>query len=317
MEEWPVLGLPSPPHHTSLLQSSPIPVTIISNIGDHRFRINPPSSVITPIASIAPSSSFQAYVHHLPQWEKDLLTHIEWAYEPFEIFQVLQSINLVDSMLIVASDGAATDVHGMSFGIIIGTSCGKVLVKAMGRAIGEPHAHRAESIGILAGAHCGTIYHSIPGFNIPQSVVKVINALNRRLQYDRVYYANATLATDWDILEEVHTTYQSSWHGEYEFVIWARGSTPDTDDEACSTIMSDYISLADTLAYECRQTCLRTTPDSKIKLMPSAGCILYLDGKSTTSAYRENVRRWASQNAVLRYLENRHGWSTQTTMEID
>ena len=87
----------------------------------------------------------------------------------------------------------------------------------MGSVEGPSQAHRAESLGVLEGLEGARLLHHLQtftGLSFPFTAKfliscdnqRVINALDRRRQYDRVY-ANATLTSNWDVLEDIHQTY--------------------------------------------------------------------------------------------------------------
>jgi hypothetical protein len=178
-------------------------------------------------------------------------------------------------------------------------------------------------MGVLAGARLlfhlnkftGTQFSPSIEFVITCDSQKVINTLNRRRQYDRVY-ANATLATDWDILEEIHQTYESFPIGAYQY-LWARGRIQDTDADTLSTTMTAYIQVADNLAYEYRAHTRTSAKTATFHLVPSAKCALILTNHPTTTAYRENIRTAASHTDVMQYLQTRHGWDEQTRATVD
>jgi hypothetical protein len=91
-----------------------------------------------------PPYTWHDYMATLPEWEKDLLSSIQFV----DRRRLLHSLRS-DENLFMASDGGVTNQQG-SFGAVIATS-DHILIECGGRAHGtDPRPFRAEGYGILA-----------------------------------------------------------------------------------------------------------------------------------------------------------------------
>jgi hypothetical protein len=213
----------------------------------------------------------------------------------------------------------------MSFGVVIGTAKGLPLIEISGPAYGIPSSHRAECTGCLAGAlilHHLAIFTGIP---FPPSLPTVtisdnlgmITSLTARRAYT-IPYPNATLQTDWDLLEEIHQTYQMSKLTEHSYE-WVQGHQDSRIPSAERTSMSQqakYNIRADTLAGAFSldiDHSLRThTPNMRF-----TKCTLQLQNISQHGQYSRAIRRTVAEPELYKYLTRKHDWDETTHQEID
>lgn len=96
------------------------------------------------------SRDFDDYVRLLPSWEQSLLSDLHFVLEPHEIMATISTMDLADSILLVSDGGSIPDIT-MSFGVVMGTCRGDILVENSGIAFGEPSSFRSEGTGQLSG----------------------------------------------------------------------------------------------------------------------------------------------------------------------
>ena len=258
----------------------------------------------------------------LPHWEQELLQHINWILEPFEIMHYLHKQgSSEDFRLLIVSDGSSIDTTAMSFGLVIGSSSNQILLEAMGPAWGQPSSHRAECTGCLAGA---LIIQHLSKFTMQQFPENLqfkilsdnqgmIKSLTQRRTYSHPY-PNSTLNPDWELLEEIHHTYQSVTTTGLSFE-WIRGHQ-DRTTLASLSVEAKFNIRADHLAGDyCVMVEARVRPQSPI--MTQTKCVLYLQEKALHGHYESALRRSVAEPEFFQYLQKRHGWSSTTTTLID
>ena len=241
--------------------------------------------------------------------------------DPFHTMQTIHDMQADDKLLVV-SDGSSHESRSMSFGFAIGTHSGTPLLENMGPAYGKPSSHRAESTGCLSGAlalkHLQT-FTQIPFPPELQTVVisdndAMIKSLTDRATYHSVY-PNATLAPDWDLLEEIHQQYRTitSLHIKFQ---WVRGHQ-DTSTALGGLSSEAKLNVqADRLAAE-YNTMVDTRKRPKTPLMSATRCILQISGDSIHAQYPANLRRSAATASLSEYLTRKHAWPPGTYDRVE
>lgn len=274
--------------------------------------------------------SFNEYISALPHvWEADLLRHTTWVIQdPYAIINFLHHrMDHQKDELLIVSDGSSFEGHSMSYGVVLGTSKGITLLENIGPAHGIPSSHRAECTGCLAGALL--LHHLLQFTNatLPRGLkvrtisdnLSMIRSLTNRTKYSRSF-PNATLKTDWDLLEEIHQTYkvsQISLH-KYEWIkghqdanISQHGVRAQLSQEAKYNIRADELAGI----YSSQK---RSIPHQQVTpLMHHTRCLLQLNNTTHHGHFTSMIRRAASEPDFFTYLTYKHGWNEDTYNEVD
>jgi hypothetical protein len=141
----------------------------------------------------------------------------------------------------------------------------------------------------------------------------MISSLTDRSTYDKVYH-NATLVSNWDLLEEIHQTYKRTPTNYPEYQ-WVRGHQDSTSDTTSLTIEAQLNICADCLAGEYHHIVGRRR-HLKTPLMTHTRGILQISGDSTHAKYTAEIRRAASTTEYRAYLTCRHCWIPLTYDKI-
>ena len=272
-------------------------------------------------ARIPIAQTFHEYIQQAKSWEQELMQHITWHRLPFEIMEYLIKQRQKDEKLLIVSDGSSLEQQTMSFGIVIGTSKGVIFLEAMGPASGETSSHRAECTGCLAATVILSHLHRYTAIRIPGDIEVctisdnqgMIQSLQERAKYT-TGYTNTTLATDWDLLEEIHQTYKTlalSSHG-YK---WVQGHQ-DTKTTTTLSVEAKYNVRADQLAGEYIHMVSRQMR-SATPLFHHTKCNFRIREKSCNGKYIARIRKEAARAPYEKYLQQRHGWSESAMHDID
>ena len=130
---------------TPTIDDTPVDVFLIT---EHSVRVPTFPQCTSPIPTPALLHDFDNYLHCLPQWEQDLLQGVQFHKSPFALLDHLQRLPSNQTVLLV-SNGGSRKRQGMSFGLVLGTDDGTILVEHSGPAFGEPTSSRAEGTGQL------------------------------------------------------------------------------------------------------------------------------------------------------------------------
>jgi hypothetical protein len=133
----------------------------------------------------------------------------------------------------------------------------------------------------------------------------MITSLRDRSTYDTVYH-NATLVSNWDLLEEIHQTYKRT-PVKYPTYQWVRGHQDSTNNARSLPIEAQLNIRADCLAGEYHHIVDRRR-HSKTPLMTHTQCILQSKGDSTHAKYTAELRRSIATIEYRAYLTRRHLW---------
>ena len=141
----------------------------------------------------------------------------------------------------------------------------------------------------------------------------MIKRLHDRDQYDNVY-SNATLLSDWDLIEEIHQTYTTFGLIDHTYQ-WVRGhQDEDIEHQVKAEVL--YNIRADKIAREhtYKQVLPRTMPGI---VLPHTGCILHLHQEPCYGNYIPAIRRAAAKDEFQAYMKQRHDWTSDTINAID
>ena len=267
-----------------------------------------------------PQTSFSDHIRRLAPWVHQLLSHVNWVSGIDQTAEIIASLHS-ETPLLVVSDGSSIETQHMSFGVTIGTTTGLRLVELSGVCTGPPSSHRAECTGCLAGAlFCHEFFrftnttHTQLSILVASDNQGMIKSLTDRMSYTKVF-PNSTLQPDWDLLEEIVTTYRQLEVHDVTFE-WVRGHQDtghhdhDLSPQAIYNIRSDQLANEFTCAHG-----LQLFPEAPI--MPTTRCQLLIHGLTITSNHRAQLRIAGAEPAFFDYMTSKHQWSSTTVDDID
>ena len=215
--------------------------------------------------------------------------------------------------LLLVSDGSSIEDTTMSYGLVMGLTDGTILLEAMGPACGRPSSHRAECTGCLAGAvilknlveFTATSLPTAMELRIMSDNQGMIKSLTHRQTYN-ISYPNATLESDWELLEEIHTVYSMIKVGMKTFE-WIRGHQDTTSDGTQLTIEAEFNIRADHLAGE-YSIMVDNNKRNQTPMMSQTKCVFYLNNQAHHGHYTSAIRRSMAEPQFFNYLQQRHNW---------
>ena len=166
----------------------------------------------TSESTTSPFPTFHEYIQTLQPWEQFLFESVRLEANPHDIVASIDQLP-ENSRLLAVSDGSQKGSH-ISYGWVLGSDEGHIYAQHSGHGIGTPTSHRAEGWGMLSAAKF--IQHLYLYVTISQDSPApsprplsfysdnqgLIHRINERLRYS-VPYPSATLAPDWDIVEQL------------------------------------------------------------------------------------------------------------------
>jgi hypothetical protein len=162
-----------------------------------------------PLLSV--STTFDQYIHTIPVWEQTLFASLEFLVPPYELATLLMQADLAPNgatlFIHFVSDGSQI-VDTTSFGWCLSLSDGTRLACCSGPGHGPGTSHRAEGYGVLSAVcFVSRLQHftdtSDPWpLHFPTDNKGLLTRIAQRQAY-AANYANATLAPDWDLIEEI------------------------------------------------------------------------------------------------------------------
>jgi hypothetical protein len=295
------------------IPTSTTPVFFVSHAATLEFS--------TPLPlTVSPTIEFHDYVNQLPIWDRTLLQNIIFHFGgAYNTMSYLHDLPLAECSLYEVSDGSMAN-NTTTFGWMIGTRTGQRLIWGSGPGSGSATSHRAECWGKLSAArflHHLSIFTKRP-FPAQLRIISMadnkglVTSLQHRMTYETVY-PNATLKSDWDLIEEIFLTYTQIVSLPVTFE-WIKGHQDyDTEYERLS-ISAQYNVDADTLANEYMEDDPSYRPTSPS--VPASRCILQINKRTIHGHYIPEIREAASVPALFKYLRSRHHWSQKTLKSI-
>jgi hypothetical protein len=292
---FPIHSIPIPDHPTHFRSSCPIPP----------LRIRPTHPV---------PESFDQYVMTLPKWEQSLFTSLEFLVPPFHLAATLSNLprgaDTPALQIHFVSDGSQID-ETTTFGWVLSLSDGTRLAQCAGPGCGPGTSHRAEGYGVLSAVCFVSRLQLFVSTTAPWSLrfttdnKGLLIRIGQRQNYD-ASYANATLAPDWDLVEEIvtqlrrlpvqplfsHVKGHQDNHFHYADLSLDAQLNVDADKLA-GDFMSQY-----------------QDPQTIVPLMPTTGVHLNIDSKTITGHYSTRIRTAAATPAIIQFLRKKNSWST-------
>lgn len=210
----------------------------------------------------------------------------------------------------------------MSYGWVFGSSHQDIYAEHAGPGEGTPTSHRAEAWGMLSGVlflqHLYKYTNSQDSHSATNAPIiffsdnkGLVARVHQRRQYDKPY-PNATLAPDWDLIEQIVQIMNRIAQHPLE-VQWVKGHQDGTMNDL--TTEAIYNVRADELAGRC-------LPDGRnsgepIEVLPAERCRLIIQKNIIQGHYTKHIRQAYVLPAYHQYLEKRYGWTTTQIQNID
>jgi hypothetical protein len=310
---------------------SSVPVTIEQLSRDCWQLTHPPSIIYHPSPVLIPATLHE-YLAQLPSWEHHLFADLILLYEPYDILQRinLRPLTIADALftpstpnddgtpthddpiwkLLMVSDGSESSMK-MTFGWALCLHDGTRLAYCSGPAFGRGSSHRAEATGMLSGARflhhlalfCNQPIHRPTTFTSDNK--GLLTRITQRSQY-AYNYATATLAPDWDLIDELHNALDHfTQPTPFTHVL---GHQDDKKKYADLSLDAQLNVDADHEAGNYQWNYPPTVRD-QVPLTPTTRVHLHIQHRTITGHYRHHIRTAASQDEFFQQCREIHEWT--------
>jgi hypothetical protein len=210
----------------------------------------------------------------------------------------------------MVSDGSELAQH-MTFGWVLCLNDGTRLALCSGPAFGKGSSHRAEATGMLSGARF--LYHLTQFCAQPITRPTTFTTDNRglltRIRQRNEYitnFATATLAPDWDLVEDLHRAL-SHFPLPPEFA-HVKGHQDEKQSYDKLTLPAQLNVDADHAAGNFQWNHAPTLR-GQVLLSPHTHAQLNIAGHTISGHYRHHIRTAASQDAFFAKCREIHEWT--------
>ena len=273
-------------------------------------------------------STFEEYVQSLEPWECELLSHMELPTDPFSV-----TVALSDGFSGV-SDGSVWLKTRGAFGWAISTQLGERAAEGMGPAPGaNPNSYRSEAYGLLA-LLCFlkrlaefTFYHESWEGTLATDSLSLVNTLHGKhkdddesTQPDEDDHLVAQLAhlpldaliPEWDLIAPIQRLLKEMPGLSLQHV---RGHQDRSIQYRNLRLLSRLNVDADALA----NTFQREFGDIRpLALLPEGSGVYLVTPQGTISSkYKQVIRHQAHYKPLMKYLEQRNGWTPAVSKQIN
>ena len=206
------------------------------------------------------------------------------------------------------------------YGWLLCLSNGEALAQCQGVNLGPSSGPRAAAWGLLSVTtfleQLSKFHHTIPNL-IPDVTIlsrnsKIIKYLRSRPNYPTLF-CNATLANNWDVLEQTHVTKTRSqiqivWDTVPEYRLRCQKTEPPP-------VNLDQ-SILDTREITMNYIRQNPRPQPISPFLPASRCMLYSETYTVHEAYNIKIREAATIPTLKNYLQGKHNWDNPTTESI-
>jgi hypothetical protein len=219
----------------------------------------------------------------------------------------------------LTSDGSNKDTN-MIFGWALSTGHGKRLATCSGPAHGKSTSHRAEATGMLSGSsfiyrlsqYSGLSPNRLDLFSGNKDLLTQIQA---RSQHS-TNHPNATLAPDWDLVEQIHRTLEDTKAQHPSFshhIAHVKGHqddhTPYVELSLEAQLNVDADAAAGAFHYHSQHQGSLAAP-----LLPTTKAqLLHIGQQTITSHYRSAIRHAAAIEEFWLQTQRIHQWTPGTS----
>lgn len=224
---------------------------------------------------------------------------------------------LVSGEFIIASDGSAPDKASSSW--ILSTKQGFRTVFCDGPAFGaKPGSFRAEAYAILSALR---FVHHFLQYMGAYSAAPYLHLTDCKSLIQRIasaykhedYYANATLAAEWDIVNEIVVNLRLLEHPPEIRHIKGHQDQHKPYDQL--PLHAQLNCDADTLANESLRLRDPRLDCSRVPLLPHAGAQLHLPQGTITGKIKKPIIKASRGPALLEHIRTTNGWD-HTTLDL-
>jgi len=274
-----------------------------------------------------PPNTFNDYISTLPEWERDILQHVECKLDSHleVLYAVLDSStpaspNTVPSGILGVSDGSELAGQG-TFGWALSLANETILAQCAGRAYGDKmDSYRAEGYGhlsILCYVSHLFRYYNVP---IPQALalqffsdnIALVKKVHQWATRTRPVFPNCTLMPSYDLVQACATKVKELSGAK---VRWVKGHR-DLEVEAHEMLPQERLNIvADRLAGD-----FQSTSNHKHKPAPMiAGAMAQVRVRQRTihSHCRRQVRQCRGATALRSRILRKTGMPIGAFMDID
>jgi hypothetical protein len=274
-----------------------------------------------PSRPLFSNADFQEYVTVSTTYDRVLLQNVSFHFGgAYNTIAYLHDLPPDKRILYEVSDGSMIN-DATTFGWILGTYDGQRLAWGSGPGSGPATSHRAECWGKLSAARF--LHHLALFTKTPYPADLQISSLadnkglqtslKNRMTYDTVY-PNSTLKPDWDLIEEIFSTYTNIPNLQVTFD-WIKGHQDDDIAYERLSIPAQYNVDADGLAND-YMAFPSSAPRPTSLQVPAARCLLYIRKKTIHGHYIREIRQAASLPPLFAYLRRKYQWPQAVIKDI-
>jgi hypothetical protein len=143
----------------------------------------------------------------------------------------------------------------------------------------------------------------------------IVNKINEIIQYDKVY-PNVTMASEWDVLAEIRAAMLELTAEGQPTISHIKGHQDRKTPFAKLPLKAQLNCRADWLAEE-YLTENPTLDHSRVPILPTSGCQLFLSHGTVTHNIKQEVKNARAAPPLKARLCRRHDWSDDEFEDID
>jgi hypothetical protein len=257
--------------------------------------------------------TFEAFIQDLPEWERLLLSQIEFHQDLYSIHHGLVTYNTS----IGVSDGSVAKESG-AYGWCLSSADGTRLATGMGPAQGmKPSSYRAEGYGMLSllrfiirlFEYYGTAPRCSQLYSDNMALIQRIDKQMGR----HTWYPNDTISSDWDVLQAIVSTLKL-FH-QPPLVSHVKGHQDDTTTYDLLPIEAQLNDDADAAA-----TLFQTEHGATRYIVPIITgnmAQLVINNKTVTYGYVKTIRNAYAEPLLKKYIGMCNQWSDLEMSTID
>jgi hypothetical protein len=293
-------------------EGTPIEIGSLTNGKSYSNMIKEIRQKEQPKKTYAQMVNWNNFLLSQPSWIQALIKDVElyttedgWP----DLYEIVAELNKHGDLICV-SDGSVI-LHNMSFGWVLATPTGKLLVGSKGPCNGRGNSLRAEGAGMLsATVFFSTIvkYMKLKLFRVKciSDNAELIRRCKSHLQY-KDPFPNKTLRSKYDITEQIYNTQEE--HNIKAFFHWEKGHQDNNKNKEDLPLEAQLNIEADKLAGKYQEEYGKYRPI--INMLPSCPAMLTIQGISVTSNYRKQLIKAYVEPEYIGYLMRQFEWNEE------
>jgi hypothetical protein len=264
------------------------------------------------------AATFIETINRLPEWEHEILQHLELASDAFTV-----GVELSHGIRVV-SDGSVWDDNQGAFGWTLSNDKGERMARCMGPARGARiDSYRAEAYGMLS-VLCflkrltefigqGDEWHGILATDSQSLLDTILDGEYKKANSDdplpcslkQLRYLDA-MAPEWDLTSSIVTMAQTMQGMQLQYI---RGHQDRNRDYEQLPLLAQLNVDADSMANQYQRNHGRSRP--QVLLTATAGICLNTPDGSVTKNYTSAIRYQASAPELHQHIQERNQWTAQ------